>query len=171
MPCARSWLLSLLALTYSAMVLSLKAGVAVTQNVAPGATVWPGSPIISTMLNPSSATAAQTFTNSGSGFTTIGQTFTITSTNYLLQSIEIYAGGGIGTGAGVSLTLNLFDLGYQSAPNPTPYSRTAYKDIIGGNLFGSGAGLPVSYANQVNGILEFDFTGADQVLLQAGHLY
>lgn len=141
------------------------------QNVGPGATSWPGSPIIKTMLNPSSATVAQTFTNSGSGFTTIGQTFTITSTNYLLQSIDIYAGGGIGTGAGVSLTLNLFDLGYQSAPNPTPYSRTAYKDIIGGNLFGSGAGLPISYVNQVNGILEFDLSGADQVLLQVGHMY
>jgi glucuronoarabinoxylan endo-1,4-beta-xylanase len=171
MPCARSWLVLLLALTCSAMVLSLKAGVAVIQNVAPGATSWPGSPIISTMLNPSSATAAQTFTNSGSGFTTIGQTFTVTSTNYLLQSIEIYAGGGIGTGAGVSLTLNLFDLGYQAAPNPAPYSRTAYKDIIGGNLFGAGAGLQISYANQVNGILEFDFTGADEALLQAGHMY
>jgi glucuronoarabinoxylan endo-1,4-beta-xylanase len=143
----------------------------VVQNVGPGATSWPGSPIIRTMLNPSSATVPQTFTNSGSGFTTIGQAFTITSTNYFLQSIDIYAGGGIGTGAGVSLTLNLFDLGYQAAPNPTPYSRTAYKDIIGGNLFGAGAGLPITYANQVNGILEFDFSGADQVLLQAGHMY
>jgi glucuronoarabinoxylan endo-1,4-beta-xylanase len=152
-------------------VMSANAGVTVVQNVAPGATSWPGSPIISTMANPSSATAAQTFTNSGNGFTTMGQTFTITSTNYILQSIEIYAGGGVGTGAGVSLLLNLFDLGYQSAPNPAPYSRQAYKDIVGGNLFGSGAGLQISYANQANGILEFDFTGSDQALLQAGHMY
>jgi glucuronoarabinoxylan endo-1,4-beta-xylanase len=160
-----------LALICLEMVLPLKAGVTVIQNVAPGATSWPGSPIIRTMLNPSSTTAAQTFTNSGSGFTTIGQTFTITSTNYILQSIEIYAGGGLGTGPGVNLTLNLFDLGYQAAPSPTPYSRQAYKDIIGGSLFGSGAGLQFSYANQVNGILELDFTGLDQALLQAGHMY
>jgi glucuronoarabinoxylan endo-1,4-beta-xylanase len=171
MPFVRCWLLLLPVLICSGTAVSLRAGVTVVQNVGPGATSWSGSPIIRTMLNPSSATVAQTFTNSGSGFTTVGQTFTITSTSYNLQSIEIYAGGGIGTGAGVSLTVNLFDLGYQAAPNPTPYSRTAYNDIIGGNLFGSGAGLQISYANQVNGILEFDFSGADQVLLQAGHMY
>src|SRR5215813_10001784 len=170
MPFVRCWLLLSAVLIFSGTALSVRAGVTVVQNVGSGATSWPGVPIIRTMLNPSSATVLQTFTNSGSGFTTIGQTFTVTSTNYFLQSIEIYAGGGIGTGAGVSLTLNLFDLGYQAAPNPTPYSRTAYKDIIGGNLFGSGAGLQITYANQANGILEFDFTSADQVLLQAGHM-
>jgi glucuronoarabinoxylan endo-1,4-beta-xylanase len=171
MRCVRCWLLLRLVLICSGTALSLRAGVTVIQNVAPGATSWPGSPTIITMLNPSSATVPQTFTNSGSGFTTIGQTFTVTSTNYVLKSIEIYAGGGVGTSAGVSLTLNLFDLGNQAAPNPTPYSRSAYKDIIGGNLFGSGVGLQITYGNQVNGILEFDFTGADQALLQAGHMY
>jgi glucuronoarabinoxylan endo-1,4-beta-xylanase len=166
--CLGTWILALISL---GSVMSSNAGVTVIQNVAPGATSWPGSPFIRTMLNPSSATVGQTFTNSGSGFTTIGQTFTVTSTNYILQSIDIYAGGGLGTGSGANVTLNLFDLGYQVAPNPTPYSRQAYKDIIGGNLFGSGAGLAIIYANQVNGILEFDFTGADQVLLQVGHMY
>ncbi len=150
--------------------MSLRAGVTVVQNVGPGATSWPGSPLVSTMPNPSTATAAQTFTN-GSGLTTLGQTFTIATTNYLLQTIDIYVGGGFGTGPGTNLTLNLFDLGYQVAPNPTPYSRQAYKDVIGGNLFGSGAGVQISYVNQANGILEFDFTGADQALLQAGHMY
>src|SRR6266481_1962369 len=134
MPCVR-WLLLRLVLICSGTALSLRAGVTVIQNVSPGAMSWPGSPTIITMLNPSSATAPQTFTNSGNGFTTMAQTFTVTSTNYLLQSIEIYAGGGLGTSPGVSLTLNLFDLGYQAAPNPTPYSRQAYKDIIGVNLF------------------------------------
>ena len=171
MPCVRCWLLMLLVWICLGTALRVKAGVTVIQNVAPGATSWPGSPTIITMGNPSGATMPQTFTNSGSGFTTIGQTFTVTSTNYILQSIEIYAGGGVGTSPGVSLTLNLFDLGNQIAPNPTPYSRQAYKDVIGGNLFGSGAGLQVTYANQVNGILEFDFTGTDQALLQAGHMY
>ena len=76
--------------------LRVKAGVTVIQNDAPGATSWPGSPTIITMPNPSGATVPQTFTNSGSGFTTIGQTFSVTSTNYILQSIEIYAGGGVG---------------------------------------------------------------------------
>lgn len=141
------------------------------QNIGPGATSWTPSPIISTIANPSSASAAQTFTNSGAGFTTLAQSFRITTTNYLLQTIDIYAGGGFGTGPVTNLTLNLFDLGYQVAPNPTPYARQAYKDIIGGNLLGSGAGLQISYVNQANGILEFDFTDADQVLLQAGHMY
>ncbi len=154
------------------------AGVTVVQNVAPGATSWPvipviGSPIITTMANPSSAAVPQffTFTNHAAVNTNFSETFTVTSTNYLLQTIDIYAGGGTGTGPGTNVTLNLYDLGYQVAPNPTPYGRKAYKDIIGGNLLGSGAGLPITYANQANGILEFDFSGADQVLLQLGHMY
>ena len=151
--------------------LQAHAGVVVLQNVSPGATSWPGTPIISTMVNPSSANVLQTFTNGTAGNTNIAQTFTLPTTNYVLQSIDIYAGGGTGTGTGTNITLNLYDLGYQTAPNPAPYRRQAYKDILGANLFGSGTGLTISYTNQANGILEFDFTGADQALLRVGHMY
>ena len=131
-------------------VLPAKGGVTVVQGVAPGATSWPGSPLISTIANPSSATVPQSFTNGAAGFPNSGgnsdlsQTFTITTTNYILQTISIYAGGGSGPGAGTNLTLNLFDLGVQSAPNPSPYRWSgSYQDIIGANLFGSGSGLAI----------------------------
>lgn len=156
--------------------LSSRAGVNVLQNVSPGATTWPGAPVITTLANPSTATVSQNFTNNILGSlsllaTNYSQTFTVLTTNYILQTIDIYAGGGTGTGPGTNLTLNLFDLGIQNAPNPTPYGRQAYPDIVGGNLFGSGTGLSITYTNQTNGVLEFDFTGSDQVLLQAGHVY
>ncbi len=135
-----------------------QAGVTVTQNVSPGATSWPGSPIITTLSNPSSQATVQESFNSAN--TSIGQTFKVITTNYTLQTIDIYAGGG----SGGTITLNLYDLGSQSVPNPATYTGSI-------NLLGSGSGLSVSYANQANGILKFDFTGADQLLLQAGHMY
>ncbi len=143
---------------------SAMAGVNVVQNGGPGATNWPGSPIISTIADPSSSTVGESFNSPN---TSIGQTFTITTTNYTLTSIEIYAQGGSGTGAGTNITLNLFDLGSQTAPNPSQYTAS----IVGGNLLGAGAGLTISYDIQGNGTLEFDFTGADQATLQAGHMY
>lgn len=142
-----------------------RAGVTVTQNVSPGATGWPGSPVISTLSNPSgTATVGESFNSSN---TNLAQTFTVTTTNYVLQTMDLYVGGGTGTGSGTNLNLNLYDLGTQTAPNPSPYAA----NIIGGNLLGSGAGLPISYSLQANAILKLDFTGADQVVLQNGHEY
>jgi glucuronoarabinoxylan endo-1,4-beta-xylanase len=139
----------------------------VVQNVSPGATSWPGSPIISTVADPASDTVAEGF-NGGGGNTNLSETFTVTTTNYVLQTIDIYvAAAGQGTGPGANVTLNLYDLGSQTAPNPSPYTQ----GILYGNLFGSGAGLPITYSSQPDGVLEFDFTGADQVILQAGHMY
>jgi glucuronoarabinoxylan endo-1,4-beta-xylanase len=144
------------------------AGVTVAQNVSVGATTWPGSPLISTVSDPSSqATVSEEFGGPSTANTNLSETFTITTTNYTLQTIDIYTGGGTGTGTGTNLTLNLYDLGAQTAPNPSPYTAS----IAGANLFGSGAGLPVSYSSQAAGVLEFDFTGADQVSLQQGHMY
>ncbi|HZL78956.1 MAG TPA: hypothetical protein VFC17_08885, partial [Candidatus Limnocylindrales bacterium] len=134
------------------------AGVMVTQNVSPGATSWPGSPIISTVSNPTNqATVPESFNSSN---TSLSQTFTVTTTNYTLQTISLYAGNG----GGGTITLNLYDLGSQTAPNPSSYSPS-------GNLLGSGNGLSAAYASQSYGVLKFDFTGSDQVTLQAGHLY
>jgi glucuronoarabinoxylan endo-1,4-beta-xylanase len=144
--------------------------VTVVQNVAPGATVWPGTPIISTMANPSGATTPVHF-NYNSGITRIGQSFTITTTNYLLDKINLYAGGGTGTGAGTNLVLRLHDLGFQVAPEPSPYGGVVPNETIAADLLGAGAGLSITYTNQVNGVLEFDFSGSDRVTLQNGHMY
>jgi subtilisin family serine protease len=159
------------ALSRSALALALmcspaKAGVTVVQNISPGATNWPGVPLISTVTNPASASVSESFSGAG-GNTNMSETFTVVATNYLLQTIDLYAGGGTGTGAGSNLTLNLYDLGPQTAPNPSNYTAA----ISGGNLLGSVAGLPISYYGHANGILELDFTGADQVLLRVGHMY
>lgn len=140
------------------------ASVVVVQDVAPGATAWSGQPIVQTVTNPAAQVAVAESFNSVGGCTNYAQTFTIAPTNYTLQSISIYAGGGSGTGAGTNLTLRLFDLGPQAAPNPSPYSA-------GTDLFNSGSGLAISYAPQSFGVLRFDFSGSDQVTLTNGHLY
>ncbi len=142
-------------------------GVIVTQNVSPGATSWPGTPMVSTLSNPSSASVGESFNGGTGGNTNLSQTFTVAGGNFTLQTISIYAGGGSGTGAGTNLVLKLFDLGTQTAPNPSPYTAS----IVGGNLFGGGAGLSINYTNQANGILQFDFTGNDQLTLSNGHMY
>ena len=140
------------------------AGVIVTQNVSPGATSWPGSPIIATVTNPASQTSVGESFNAVGGCTNYCQTFTIITTNYTLQTISLYAGAGTGTGTGTNVALRLFDLGTQTAPNPSPY-------IPGTDLFNSGNGLSITYAPQAVGVLQFDFIGSDQVTLQSGHLY
>jgi uncharacterized repeat protein (TIGR03803 family) len=140
------------------------AGVIVTENVSPGATSWPGSPIIQTVSNPAGQVSVGESFNAVGGCTNYCQTFTIGATNYTLQTISLYAGGGTGTGSGTNLTLRLFDLGTQSAPNPSPYTP-------GSDLFNSGNGLAIAYAPQTVGVLQFGFTEADQVALQSGHMY
>jgi glucuronoarabinoxylan endo-1,4-beta-xylanase len=143
---------------------SAVAGVYVSQNLSPGATVWPGTPLISTMANPAGqATVAESF-NGGGGNTNLSQTFTIAGTDYTLLTISLYAGTGTGTGSGTNLILRLYDLGSQTAPNPSSYTG-------GADLFNSGSGLSIAYTSQAYGVLQFDFTGADQVTLQAGHMY
>jgi uncharacterized repeat protein (TIGR03803 family) len=144
-------------------VVSCPAGV-VTQNSSSGATNWPGNPLVMTVTNPASQTSVGEGFNAVGGCTNYCETFTVAATNYTLQAISIYAGGGTGTGTGTNLTLRLFDLGTQAAPNPSPYSP-------GTDLFNSGGGLSVTCTPQTSGVLEFDFTGSDQVTLTNGHLY
>ena len=65
-------------LVWSLAILSVRAGVTVTQNVSPGATSWPGSPILATVSNPASqATTGESFNGGTGGNTNISQTFTI----------------------------------------------------------------------------------------------
>jgi len=142
------------------------AGVIVNENVSPGATSWPGSPMAISVTNPASSSVIESF-NGGGGCTNYTETFTVTTTNWVLDKISIYAGGGSGTSATTNLILKLYDLGVQTAPNPSPYTGA----IIGSCLLGSGSGLSVTYANQALGVIEFDFTGTDEVTLTNGHLY
>ena len=139
-------------------------GVTVSQNVSPGATSWPATPIIQTVTNPAAQTAVGESFNAVGGCTNYCETFTITASNYTLQTIDLYAGGGTGTGSGTNVTLRLFDLGTQTAPNPSPY-------MPGSDLFNSGAGLAIAYSPQTTGVLQFNFTASDQVTLQSGHMY
>jgi uncharacterized repeat protein (TIGR03803 family) len=148
--------------------MSSLAGVVVTQNVSSGATNWPGSPIIQTVTNPASQTSVSESFNGGGGCTNYAETFTITTTNYTLQTISIYAGGGTGTGNGTNLTLRLFDLGSLGSQSATN-SFSTYTP--GTDLFNSGNGLSITYTPQTTGVLQFDFNGNDQAVLTNGHLY
>lgn len=143
-----------------------QAGVIVTENVSPGATSWPGSPVISTVANPSASSVIESFNGGGSN-TNLSQTFTIATGDCTLQTVSLYAGTGSGTGAGTNLVLKLYDLGTQTAPNPSPYTAS----IVGSEILGAGAGLAINYSSQATGILQFDFTGNDQVTLSNGHMY
>ncbi len=140
------------------------AGVVVNENVAANATNWPGSPLIYTMTNPAVQSTVGEGFNSAGGCTNYAETFTITTGTCSLQTISLYAGQGDGTGTGGPLMLRLFDLGTQTAPNPSAYTP-------GTDLFNSGNGLSISYTPQTEGVLEFDFTDVDQVTLQSGHMY
>jgi len=138
------------------------ANVTVTQNTGPGATSWPDTPLIQTVSNPSSQLPVG---ESFAAATSIAETFTVPGpNNYSLQTVYLYVGGGSGTSETATITLNLYDLGGQIAPNPSSYSPNL-------SLFGTGKGLPISYTPQANGLLRLDFDGSDQALLIAGHMY
>ena len=138
------------------------AEVTITQNIGPGATSWPGTPLIQTVTDPGSQSIVG---ESFAAATSIAETFTVPGpNNYSLQTLYLYVGGGTGTTATATVTLNLYDLGGRIAPNPPTYSP-------GLNLFGGGNGLAITYTTQPNGLLRLDFDATDQALLIAGHMY
>ncbi len=132
-------------------------------NGAPGATSWGGTPFAASVANPKGETSvAEGFGGSASSY---AQTFTVpVASSYQLDRICLYAGGGTGTSGAAPLRINLYDLGGQSAPNPSGYTT-------GTNLLGGGAGLSIPYTAQANGVLQLDFSGDDRVVLIAGRLY
>jgi glucuronoarabinoxylan endo-1,4-beta-xylanase len=151
-----------LALLLACAVAPAFAGVTVTENTGPAAAGWPGSPLIQTVSSPSSQLPVG---ESFAAATSIAETFTVSGpNNYSLQTVYLYVGGGAGTSAAATVTLNLYDLGGQIAPNPGSYSPNL-------SLFGGGQGLAISYTPQPNGLLRLDFDGSDQALLIAGHMY
>ena len=139
------------------------AGVTVVGGAAPGATSWAGTPIAASVTNPSGETSvAEGFSATSTSY---AETFSVpVSSSYLLDRVCLYVGGGAGTSGTASLTINLYDLGAQVAPNPSLYSAAT-------NLLGGGSGLLITYTTQSNGILQLDFTGSDRVTLVAGRMY
>ena len=110
-----------------------RAGITVRQNLGSGAASWPGASIISTTSAPNTQSAVG---ESFSTTTAIAQTFTLPAgSNYTLQTIDLYAGGGTGTSTSAPVTVNLYDLGAVAAPNPDNYPASA-------NLLGGGSGVP-----------------------------
>jgi xylan 1,4-beta-xylosidase len=135
-------------------------GVSVTQDTGYDPEKWPGNPILSTMTNPYYiATEGASFIQAA-GAGTLGQTFTIAE-DTKLQRISIFAGDGFGTAGGNTITLALYDL---TSQDTNSYSGQT-------NLFGSGKGLQIAYRPQAPGLLLFDFSGPEQVILKAGHIY
>jgi xylan 1,4-beta-xylosidase len=132
------------------------AGVSVTQDAGYDPENWPGNPILSTTTNPYyTATEGVSFSQTAGG-SNIGQTFTIAEDSKL-QRISIFAGDGFGT----IITLALYDL--------TSQDINSYCGQT--NLFGLGKGLQIAYKPQAPGLLFFDFSGPEQVVLKAGHIY
>ncbi|MGA2916630.1 MAG: glycoside hydrolase family 43 protein [Sedimentisphaerales bacterium] len=138
-------------------------GVTVTQNAGYDPTNWPSTPIVSTTTNPYYTATEDVSFNHGAGAVNISQTFTVAEDSQL-QRIALFAGDGFGTTAGNTVTIALYDLGPRSASALNSYSAQT-------NLFGSGKGLQIAYEPQAPGLLLFDFTGSNQVILKSGHLY
>lgn len=128
--------------------LAARAGVTYSSIAGPS-TAWPTTPSIN-FGNPPDAAGETASAN-----TALGATFLAPAGNNYLSALYIYANGGSCT-----LDLHLYDLGV-SAPG------SSYN--VGTDLF---SGLSVAYGGQPSrAIQQFTFTGADQVVLTAGHYY
>jgi hypothetical protein len=139
------------------------AGVVVTQNAGYAATNWPGQPLFRTVGNPYyDAPEGVSFSNGG-GATNLAQTFTVAQ-DARLQRISLFAGDGFGSGEDRTVTLALYDLGTVETVSSNSYAAA-------NNLFGSGLGLTISYEPQAPGLLTFDFTADQQVMLKPGRVY
>jgi hypothetical protein len=149
-----------------ALARSAWAGVTVVHDPSTN-TFWPFGPMVEAVTNPAmQAVVAESFNTSPVVISNLAQTFIVNGTNQGLRTIAIYAMGGSGTGTGTNLTLNLYDLGFQSPPNPSIYSDFTMIS----NLLGNGAGLPINYSPQAQpGFVDFIFT--EFVPLQFGHMY
>ena len=138
-------------------------GVTVSPDGSYDPTNWPGNPIFSTVTNPYyDATESLSF-NHGPGATNLAQTFTVPADSRL-ERISLFAGDGFGTSGSTNVALALYDLGVQDAASTNSYST-------GTNLFGSGQGVQVACQPLAPGLLNFDFSGLNQIALKAGHVY
>lgn len=137
-------------------------GVTVTQNAESDPTNWPAVPLCSTVTNPYYEAPEGLSFNHGPGSTNLAQSFTVAADSRL-QRVVLFAGDGFGVGPTNAVTLALYDLGNLES-SPGSYAAET-------NLFGAGQGLHFAYEPQAPGLLQFDFSGADQVILKGGHRY
>lgn len=138
-------------------------GVTVIENAGFTPTNWPGNPLLMTVANPYFGANEGLSFNQRGGVTNLSQTFVVAEDSKL-ERISLFGGDGFGTSSTNAVTLGLYDLG---AANTNAMNSYAVQT----NLFGSGAGLQIAYEPQAPGLLVFDFTGSNQVMLKAGHLY
>ena len=105
---ARSgWILLVVNGLLQAGAMPCLAGVVVSENIAPGATSWPGGPLVQTVINPAAQVAVGESFNAVGGCTNYGQTFTMGPTNGTLQTISLYAGGGTGSHGGAMIPIRI----------------------------------------------------------------
>ncbi|HZZ28260.1 MAG TPA: PEP-CTERM sorting domain-containing protein [Pirellulales bacterium] len=159
-----------------------------------------GGPQVETFSDQIFPTGLQLGTNGGANVVVVGEsvdnggilaeTFT-PSTNFNLGAIAFIAGGGTGNTNpnGFNQTVHLYDFGipgsagYAGPTADAPAGSNPYRnwtDYVPGpngynktDLLGGGSGDIVTY-NPNPGperFFEFNFTGSDQIALQAGHLY
>jgi len=145
------------ALAMTAVTLSTHAAVTATQGLGGS---WVGTPSIVTSDPPTVFTIPETSYVANSQ-TNLAQSFTVTNAQSL-TNIQIYI-----SGAAVSNTIHLFDLGLANAGNPasfTPGSAPTSADLFS-------AGLGFQYNGGGANVLRLQFSGADAVALTAGHEY
>ena len=141
------------------------AGITLTENTQPRPAQWPGSPVFSTMPDPATAALDNLSFNHSKGVASLGQTFEVQADCHLTR-LNLFGGDGFGTDAKQPVTLALYDLG-----PTTGLAADAPTYVVGANLLGPANGLNITYTPQAAGILQFDFSAANQVTLKAGHGY
>ena len=122
---------------------------------------WPGNPELTTTDDPYyQVTYSQSFNGNG-GTSRIGQSFKVDS-DFTLESISLYIGGGYGTIEKNPVKIALYDLG--GGETPRFYSQSK-------NLLGDENGLRINYTPQPKGVFQIDLPKNRQPLLKAGHTY
>lgn len=134
-----------------------------SQNEGFGAKGWVGAPAFASLESPIFAIQSVGFNNRNNGVDKIAQTF-VAEKNMKLGRIAVYGGDGEGASDEAPLTLALYDLGKDDGADAESYDT-------GKNLLGGGKGLKIGYVAQGAGLIHFDFKGANQVNLKAGHKY
>jgi hypothetical protein len=73
--------------------------------------------------------------------------------------------------SGDSESVSAASVGYNPAQNVVVTATNTTGDLLGVNGSGVGQGLPITLPESPDTVMEFDFTGADQVQLTSGDLY
>ena len=128
-----------------------------TISTDPDAATWVGTPVLSTMVNPQSATVEATLSATGA----VSHSFN-PATSFQLDKFAIRAAGAPTTGL-----LYLYANPVGGGPADGFINNGFSTSLLNG-----GAGLPFTFnGTATRTLLNFDLTGADQVTLSAGTKY